>query len=344
MTRPLLITGAIGSPYTRKMKALLLYRRIPYQFIEFNAAKHRNLPKTPLPLLPGIYIPEGDDGYRATSDSSFQLRELEELYSGRSALPTDPALDFLAYLIEDFADEWLTKVMFYYRWGIAENVDHASKMLPLWQLGVPDQFLEVFKNTFAQRQIDRLSGVVAGSIEVSGPILEAGYQRLLVLLREHFKDQKFVLGERPSAGDFGLYGQLTQLVQVEPTSMALARAEAPRVMAWVDIVDDLSGLDVKDGEGWVDRNALPDTFCELLGEIGRTYAPFMLGNHNALERGNEQMECRIDGQRYWQKSFPYQRKCLDWLRQEYAKLADRDRSFIDKTLSGTGCEALIQAA
>ena len=241
MTRPLLITGAIGSPYTRKMKALLLYRRIPYQFIEFNAAKNRNLPKTPLPLLPGIYIPEGDDAYRASSDSTFQLRELEELYSGRSALPTDPALDFLAYLIEDFADEWLTKAMFYYRWGVSENVDHASKMLPLWNLGVPDKFLEVFKNTFAQRQIDRLSGVVAGSIEVCGPIIEAGYQRLLVLLREHFKEQKFVLGERPSAADFGLHGQLTQLVQVEPSSMALARSEAPRVMAWVDVVDDLSG-------------------------------------------------------------------------------------------------------
>ncbi len=121
MTRPLLISGAIGSPYTRKMKALLLYRRIPYQFIEFNAVKNRNLPKTPLPLLPGIYIPEGEDGYRASSDSTFQLRELEALYSGRSVLPTDPALDFLAYLIEDFADEWLTKVMFYYRWGSAHR-------------------------------------------------------------------------------------------------------------------------------------------------------------------------------------------------------------------------------
>ena len=54
---------------------------------------------------------------------------------------------FLAYLIEDFADEWLTKAMFYYRWGISENVDHASKMLPLWNLGVPDKFVEVFKNT-----------------------------------------------------------------------------------------------------------------------------------------------------------------------------------------------------
>jgi glutathione S-transferase len=274
MTRSLLITGAIGSPYTRKMLSVLRYRRIPYEFVEgFAEAKRRGLPETPLPLLPGIYHPEGEDGWRVTSDSTFQLRELEERYAGRSVIPTDPVLDFLAWLVEDYADEWVTKAMFHYRWGVPENVEHASKVLPLWNLTVPDEVVENYRTTFAQRQIDRLSGVVAGSVEVTGPILEASYRRLLGLLRDHFRAQKFLLGERPSAGDFGLQGQLTQLVQVEPTSMALARAEAPRVMAWVDVVDDLSGLEVDGDAGWTDRDALPDTFRALLGEIGRTCWP-----------------------------------------------------------------------
>jgi len=340
VTRPLVITGAIGSPYTRKIRSLVVYRRIPYEFVGFTDER-RDLPKPPLPLLPCVYLPEGEDGLVPTSDSTFQLRTLEERYSGRSVIPNDPALAFLDYLVEDYADEWLTKAMFHYRWGIPENAEHASNILPLWNLTVPDEFVETFHETFAQRQIDRLSGVVTGSLEVCGPIIEKGYRRLLEILRVRFAEHRFVFGARPSAGDFGLQGQLTQLVQVEPTSMALCRKEAPRVMAWVDVVDDLSGLRVDGDEGWLAREDLGDSFRELLGEIGRSYAPFMVANAAAIESGEKETHCEIDGQPYWQQAFPYQRKCLTWLQAEYEKLAPADRQFVDQTLTGTGCEQLV---
>jgi glutathione S-transferase len=342
MTRPILISGAIGSPYTRKMRALAIYRRIPYRFLSvaMPGAQPEGLPKPPLPLLPCVYLPEGEDDYRATSDSTFQLRELEARYAGRSVLPTDPAIAFLDYLVEDYADEWVTKMMFHYRWGPEEGVENASKMLPLWNLTVPDEMVEQFRKTFAQRQIDRLGGVVAGSLEVTGPLIEASYQRLIAILRDHFVTHRFTFGGRPSAGDFGFQGQLTQLVQVEPTSMALARAEAPRLLAWVDVVDDLSGLEVSDDD-WIPRDGVPDTLRALFAEIGRTYAPFLVANAAALEKGAEEMEFQLDGVRYWQRPFPYQKKCLTWLREEYAKLAQSDRDVVDGVLGGTGCEVLV---
>jgi glutathione S-transferase len=342
MTRPILIAGAIGSPYSRKMRALAIYRRIPHRFVlsAMPGSRPEGLPKPPLPLLPCVYLPEGEDGYRATSDSTFQLRELEELYGGRSVIPGDPAVAFLDSLVEDYADEWVTKMMFHYRWGPEEGVENASKILPLWNLTVPDEMVERFRTTFAQRQIDRLSGVVAGSLEVTGPLIEASYRRLLSILRDHFVTHRFTFGRRPSAGDFALHGQLTQLVQVEPPSMALARAEAPRVLAWVDVVDDLSGLEVTD-EDWLTRDALPDTLRALFAEIGRTYAPFMIANAAALESGAEVMEFQLDGVRYWQRPFPYQKKCLGWLREEYAKLSSADRAAADSVLEGTGCEVLL---
>ena len=76
-------------------------------------------------------------------------------------------------------------------------------------------------------------------------------------------------------------------------------------------------------------------------EIGRTYAPFMVANAAAVESGAEEMEFQLDGVRYWQRPFPYQKKCLNWVREEYAKLSSDDRSFVDGLLAGTGCEVLV---
>ena len=84
--------------------------------------------------------------------------------------------------------------------------------------------------------------------------------------------------------DFGLFGQLTQLTAFDPTPAAIALATAPRVIAWVDVVEDLSGLEPDDGQ-WMTRDAVSDTFRALLAEIGRVYAPFLLANAAALARG-----------------------------------------------------------
>jgi hypothetical protein len=123
--------------------------------------------------------------------------------------------------------------------------------------------------------------------------------------------------------------------------MAIALAEAPRVYAWCDVIDDLSGREVGDAD-WSSRDAVPEMLPGLLSEIGRTYAPFLLANAEALERGDAQVECEIDGRKWVQKPFPYQGKCLRWLREQYASLAPGDRTFVDASLSGTGCEALFR--
>jgi hypothetical protein len=43
-----------------------------------------------------------------------------------------------------------------------------------------------------------------------------------------------------------------------------------------------------------------------------------------------------------QQPFPYQARCLQWLRQEYVRLEGADREFVDNLLDGTGCEVLFR--
>ena len=49
----------------------------------------------------------------------------------------------------------------------------------------------------------------------------------------------------------------------------------------------------------------------------------------------------VEGKDWVQEPFPYQAKCLQWLRIEYAKLDDEARQKIDSILAGTGCEKLV---
>jgi len=72
-------------------------------------AKGIELPK--VALLPTFIFEDKEHPYSMV-DSTPIIRKLEQSYKGRSVLAKDPALAFIDYLLEDFADEWCTKYMF----------------------------------------------------------------------------------------------------------------------------------------------------------------------------------------------------------------------------------------
>ncbi len=335
-----ILLGAIGSPYSRKLRAVYRYRRIPHVWIHQGAPEAAGLPRPRVILLPQLVVRDARGELETHVDSTPLIRSLEARWPGRrSVVPPDPALTFLDALIEDYADEWLTKAMFHYRWAFAPDIAKATKILPRWSgARQPEDRLEQAARAFAARQIGRLA--IVGSSPETAPILEASYHRLLGLLERHLRAHRFLFGDRPGCGDFGLYGQLTQLALFDPTPMAIALEQAPRVLAWTDWIDDLSGLEPT-AAGWLARDALPGTVHALVAEIGRTYAPFLLANAAALEAGRERVECEIDGRAYHQTPFAYQGKCLAALRRDYGALAASDRAAVDALLAGSGCEALF---
>lgn len=339
-TEPLALKGAPGSPYTRKMLALLRYRRIPYRLLVGDQASVLAMPEPKVSLLPTFYFADPTGALEAVVDSTPIIRRLEDEYAGRSVIPDDPVLRFLDYLIEDYGDEWLTKAMFHYRWYYADDIHRAGEILPRWRnLNATEEEIAPITKFIAERQIARL--YVVGSNDTTAPVIEASYRRFLDLFRAHMVNGPFTLGARPSAADFALYGQLTQLTAFDPTPMRETLERAPQVYAWVSVVDDLSGLEPAAGD-WFDAHALPDTLAGLLAEIGRTYVPALLANAAAIDSGAELVKTEIDGREWVQQPFPYQAKCLQWLRQEYVRLEADERARVDGLLEGSGCEALFR--
>jgi glutathione S-transferase len=337
------LVGGTGSPYTRKMVALLRYRHIPYSITWGDPATTLDalgIDKPKPIFMPTFLFPDGDGNTAGVCDSTPIIRRLEDMYPGRSVLPADPVLAFLDYLIEDFGDEWCTKYMFHYRWYPSEDAENAGALLPLgMDVSIPEENYQQFSKMITERQVGRL--YVVGSNDTTAPVIDASYRRFLAAMEQHLAQQHFMLGKRPGAGDFALYGQLTQLVGFDPTPRAIAHEISRRTVAWVDQMEDLGGLDPRDSD-WNAVDELPATLDGILQEIGRVYVPALLANARAVAAGEKTWEAEINGAPWTQQTFPYQAKCLKWINEQYHALGDTDRARLDALLAGTGCEPLTE--
>lgn len=335
------LMGAPGSPYTRKMLGVMRFRNIPYRIERSSRipggsdnAHRKQRAEAKVPLLPTFYFEDDKGEEIAVTDSSPLIRRFEKEYEGRSIIPSDPALAFIDMLLEDYGDEWLTKAMFHYRWHYDADIKKAGDVLPRWGgINAPEDQSRAMGDFIRERQISRLSYV--GSNEVTKPVIEESFKRFIKLLDAHLTEQPFLMGERPGSADFAIYGQLTCLALFDPTPSAIILDLAPRVYAWVEVVEDLSGYLVSD-EHWLDIDNPPETLKAILGEVGRIYAPYLIGNAKSVMEKANKLEMVLDGQQWEQNPFTYQAKCLQWLREAYAALSDKDRGRVDAVLEGTG--------
>jgi glutathione S-transferase len=340
-------SGVPGSPYTRKMLALLRYRRIPYRLYPshkflLTEQSQRNKPRAEpkVPLLPTFYFKDESGTEIALCDSTPIIRKLELEHVGREVVP-ESALGFINYLIEDYGDEWLTKAMFHYRWHYGPDSEKAAQMLPRWNnTNADESALQAKAVSVAELQISRLSYV--GSNPQTQSTIENSFKRLVGILDNLLKIKPFILGDRPSSADFALYGQLTALALFDPTPQAIILKLSPRLYAWTETMEDLSGYEPLETD-WLDLTTSSDHIHELLTEIGRVYTPYLLANAAAVNKQQPEFQCEIDGTTWTQGTFVYQAKCLQWIRDEFAALDTQNQSLVMSLAKTCGFSDLVES-
>jgi len=338
---PIPIVGNPASPYTRKMLALMRYRRIPYvvEWGDPRALIKKMGLEEPKPILLPVLVFNIDGKNKAITDSTPIIRHLENEFSVRRVIPSDPKLNFLNYVLEDFGDEWVTKYMFHYRWHFEDDIEKAGTVLPLMHdVSLENESHLEFKKYFSELQISRLW--VVGSNNKTAPIIEESYKRFLNQLETCLSINPFLFGKRPSSSDYAIYGQLTQLIGFDPTSSAIAHNISPRAISWIDQMEDLSGLNVQEDD-WITFEQAERNLSNIFEEIGKVYMPALLANSNAINQNEKTWTANIDGAEWNQKSFPYQAKCLQWINDEFEVLSHDDQKDILNFLKNTGCSDLI---
>jgi glutathione S-transferase len=327
------LNGALGSPYSMKMRALMRYRRIAHVWVH-GADSHDALSKVRAPVIPVVEYPDGT----FHNDSTPLIYDLEAYHADRSVIPPDPARAFLAHLIEDFADEWVTKAMFGYRW--LEEVDQVQMSRWLAFDALKGGGLEKGQGYAAQfraRQVGRMA--IVGCTRENFPLIEASTRKLLGALEAHVVDRHCLFGTRPSMAEFGLYGQLSQL-GVDPTPEAMLRRDYPYSLRWLLHIDDMSGIE---GEWDAPDAPLSPIVASMLQQVGLIYLPFLQANAEAFAAGEETFSITAMGLPYSQGVFKYQVKCLADLRARYAALDSAARAVVGPLLAEAGCLALLTA-
>ena len=298
--------GGGGSPYSQKMRAILHYRRLPFDWVQITPAIRSQIKHDGPPIIPILRLPEDQSLHVDSTPLAFQL---EERHSERSIIPDDPAMAFLSNLIEDLGDEWVTKMMFHYRWDLEIDQMYSSRQIISDNSpGLRGDDLKQAAEAIRQRQVERMP--LVGCTRQNKPIIERSFHELLAILDSFATRDEFIFGTRPSLADFGLFGQLKTLAS-DHTSMLIMRNTVPSVYDWVRRLEDSSGIE---GE-WHDFADMRPAVTELLKFSARYYLPFLEANANAHAEGADTLTVELAGRIFQQPTFKYQVKCYDRLRK-----------------------------
>lgn len=310
MQPPYRLIGAELSPYSVKVRSYLRYKGIAHTWVPRGPAVQAEFQKyAKLPLVPLIV---GADE-TAMQDSTPIIERLEAAHPELAITPPDPRAAFVSALLEEFADEWLNKAMFHFRWAYeADQLWAAKRIVDMMTEGAPPPDRRPVEAAVRERMIGRLSFV--GSNSVTGPFIERSFRRFADMLEAHLRGRPYLFGHRPALADFGVFGQMYELLS-DPTPGGILRAHHPHVVDYIDRM-----LEPAPQGEWDDFDTLAPTLTPILQADVRVFLRWSAANAAA---GDAPYTVDLDGAPFSQEPQKYAVKSLATIRAKYAA-AKRD--------------------
>jgi len=327
MTAPFRLYGAELSPYSIKVRSYLRYKGLEFEWLARSNARQEEFARyAKLPLIPVLV----DADETALQDSTPIIEKLEAQHAEPSITPDDPALAFVAALIEDYADEWLNKAMFHYRWSYPEDQESAARRITDMIFEGAEK-PEGIEDSVRTRMIGRLYHV--GSSPETAALIEGSFARALAQFETLLSGRAYLFGGRPSIADFGVAAQLAQLLS-DPTPGALIRAQAPNVVRWIERMEN-----PKAEGAFASFDDVKEAVAELLrAEVAGAYLAWMAANAAAVADDANGVAVEIAGTMFTQKPQRYAAKAFGELRRKRALVED---DALAALLGETGCDAYL---
>ncbi len=314
------------SYYTGKTECYLRVKGLPFDSVEMSTTSFRDCARrTGVAQMPQLEFPDG----RWLTDSSQIIEYFEAQSTEPPIYPKDPALCFIAHLLEDFGDEWLWRPAMHYRWSFQPDARLASDRLArglLRDVRLPLAVRRWFIDLRQRHLFVRKDGVTRRT----APLVETLYREVLDAMQAVLKAQPFLMGVRPTQADFGLVGSMYRHFSSDPTPAGIMRTHAPDVLAWVGRMQTLTPQSFASSPH---ATAIPDGLDRLMALVCERYLPYLACNEGAFEAGAQRVAWSDCGVAITTPTNPYRVWCLNQLRRRYAALSAPGRAQVDNWLA-----------
>jgi glutathione S-transferase len=356
--------GMPSSLFTGKPRAYLRKQGIEFVEHPFGSTRFREqvVAKIGRFIAPVLETPEGE----LVQDGAAIIDYVERKGLARwSAFPTTHKQAVVAQIFELFGGEGLLRPAMHYRWNFPEQNLHFLRtefgdfLAPGRSRAEKDAVFD-----FAASRMKRAMELF-GVNEASMPTVEASYIEFLKLFEAHLDTTPYLLGGRPSIGDYGLMAPLFAHLGRDPMPADLMRRTAPGVARWVERMNapELDAGEFPDmAPDWFADDAIPPTLKALLSFVGEDYANEIeaqvafvdryLAEHPEIREGevvggkpNARQLGRTDvawrGLTLSVAVFPYRLWLLQRVQTAFAKAAGPAQAEVRALLQGVGLERML---
>jgi len=336
--------GADISYYTGKVRAYMRWKGLRFQEILADAAAYRDVivPRVGFAVIPVVVTPEDE----TLQDSTEIIDALEARHGEPSVYPRTPLQRLVALLLELYGDEWLLLPAMHYRWHHNRN----------WAMRAFGELIAPASTPEEQLAIgERRAAPFAKAAESLGAVphmheaIETSYRSLLAELDAHFAQLPYLLGSRPSIGDFGLVGPLYAHQYRDPTSGELMRACAPHVVNWVER---MQHPPLPRSGDFLADDAIPPTLLPVLRRMMREQLPVLADTTDLLRKWLEENPTQrrvpralgkltfdLEGIEGGRVASSYSLWMLQRARDAYRALDTADRERVDQLLAAVQGDA-----
>ena len=329
----LIVHGLDLSYFTGKLEGYLRAKGLPYRLEEMSTGSFRRLARhTGVQQMPQLELPDG----RWMTDTVRIIDALETEWPQPTLTPSDPACDFMAGLIETFADEHLWRPALYYRWAFAEDARLMSGRLARGMLRDIPGPPALRRLAILWRQRARyLQG--EGVTSANRAAIEADYLDLLDALEPVLTRRDWVMGDAPTRADIGLFGPMFRHFHCDPTPGRIMRARAPSVAAWVTRLWALNGSVGVDARS---VTSIPDDMGGVISLIVERFLPELSTNAVALAAGKDQVRYGLGDHDIRYPANPYRAGRLSRLQREFSALPPSARDTVTGLLGPVAARLL----